>query len=228
MKRIEQNHWYIQDNKMSIGLTHNHVSIDIKTDGEFVVYTLEVIDEKRERLYFDFYSLENAMAFTEEVIALCWTNKEVKERYEKLCEKKALAAKPTNRNKIVHPGNTVDLDEDEVLDAIGDFFGEGRENGVEVVKELSLDENRQPKVVFYLVEDYLQQYDKTRLTEGDLTRAFNHYLEGSRYELDSFKYVGGVREIGYGTEPYQPYFEGIELKVKPKEKTQKLALKKED
>ena len=53
MKRIEQNHWYIHDNKMSIGLTHNHVSIDIKTDGEFVVYTLEVIDEKRALIEFN-------------------------------------------------------------------------------------------------------------------------------------------------------------------------------
>ena len=227
MKRIEQDHWYIHDNKMTISLSHNCVNIDIKTDGEFVVYTLEVVDEKQEKIHFDFYSLEKAITFAEEVVSICWTNKEVKERYEKLCEKKALAAKPTNRNKIVHAGNTISLDEDEVMDAIGEFFGEGRENGIEVIKELSLEDN-QPKVTFYLVEDYLQEYTKTKLSEGDLSRAFSHYLIGSRYDLDSFKYIGGVREIGYGTEPYQPYFEGIELKVKPKEKTQKLTLKKED
>ena len=224
MKRIEQDHWYIHDNKMSISLSHNCVNIDIKTDGEFVVYTLEVVDEKQEKIHFDFYSLEKAITFAEEVVSICWTNKEVKERYEKLCEKKAFAAKPTDKNKIVHEGNTISLSPDEVLDILVEYFGEGRENGVEAQMEL-VALNDRPKAIYYLIGDCLQTLTKTRLTEGDLIRAFNHYLKNSEYEVVSFNYLGEVKEFGETT---KPFYKGIELKVKEKEKSQKLVLKRED
>ena len=85
--------------------------------------------------------------------------------------------------------------------------------------------NDRPKAIYYLIGDCLQTLTKTRLTEGDLIRAFNHYLKNSEYELVSFNYLGEVKEFGETT---KPFYKGIELKVKEKEKSQKLTLKKED
>ena len=44
----------------------------------------------------------------------------------------------------------------------------------------------------------------------------NYYLEKNNCELDTFKYVGGIRRVGYFIDEDTAHFEGIELAIKDK------------
>ena len=86
MERLKLNHWFVGDNKLSISFLRYHVDIKILRNNEFVFYQLEVMNSNREVLLFNFYSLEDAMVFTEQTIQKCRTLKEIIKSYQEQCK----------------------------------------------------------------------------------------------------------------------------------------------
>ena len=59
---------------------------------------------------------------------------------------------------------------------------------------------------------------KTKLTEGDLRKAFDFYVEDLDYEVIDFKYLDGIHKVGNHFDQDTPHYEGVQLEVIKKEK----------
>ncbi|MBQ6135447.1 MAG: hypothetical protein IJI60_03925 [Bacilli bacterium] len=88
MKAIELNHWYIQDNEMSISLMNFYVSIQSFVDGKSSFYLLRVCNSDRGILNFSFPTLEDAVCFTEDKVATFFTLEDVAIAYMERREEK--------------------------------------------------------------------------------------------------------------------------------------------
>ena len=91
MKRIEKNHWFVNNNQLSISLMNFYVSITFNQNKD-TYFVLDVIDSDMNHLYFYFNTLEKAINFTEEIVAHSKTNVDVinlyNEKYNSKNEKK--------------------------------------------------------------------------------------------------------------------------------------------
>ena len=202
MKRISLNHWYVKDNRLEISLMWFFVSIDIESNGCF----LTVVEDGTNKTRFYFSNLEEAIDFTEKFIASCRDVELIKETY-----------------KIITQGGSKDvmLYPEEVDQALLEYFSEGKDYRVSVKEELSIEDN-QPKIDFYLIE-HLKYGDaeenvKTLLTNEDLLKAFNKYLEDINCEIKDFKYMRGIHHAGYDFDEDTPYYEGVILNAEREEK----------
>lgn len=87
MHSIKLDHWYINDNNLSISLMRFYVGIKCIIEDNKVVYNLELINsEIGLKKLFRFSCLEDAIFFTEEVIRKCQTFEEVNEEYNNMYE----------------------------------------------------------------------------------------------------------------------------------------------
>lgn len=80
MKRVELDHWFVIDNMLAISVMRYHVEIRVYQD-DIIIYKLRVVNSKKKSLIFDFYSLEDAITFTERVISKSKTLEDIKEVY---------------------------------------------------------------------------------------------------------------------------------------------------
>ena len=83
MIRIDLNHWFVNDNSITISLMRYCVKICIDYNDINIYYRLTVYDSDMNELVFNFYSLEDAVWFTESVINKCNSYHEIIEQYEK-------------------------------------------------------------------------------------------------------------------------------------------------
>ena len=93
MKKIKRNHWYINDNHMSISLLRFYVDIEITTNDIFIILQMTVIDEGQKKLVLDFYTLEDAIYFTEDIITCGSTLEEITSMYQELFSNKNIKTK---------------------------------------------------------------------------------------------------------------------------------------
>ena len=111
------------------------------------------------------------------------------------------------------------LTEKEVYNAIIDYCKQGNDNELSVEKSIYIYDD-EIILDFYLIEkvqrDKITHTSRYKLTNLDLKDAFNYYLEKNNCELDTFKYVGGIRRVGYFIDEDTAHFEGIELAIKDK------------
>ena len=216
MERINLDHWFVKENKLSISTMNHYVDITVCKNDKDIFYRLKVVDGKRKEIVFNFYTLEDAIAFTEQTIAKSRTNEEILNKYVDQFESDRFKS-PISKFK----DNKKDLSVDEVHEAIAGYYGEGKSYQVEATHELSLSNNHLD-IHFFLLETFdvngIEHTTKTMLTEGDLKNVFQDYAEKADYDLVNFKYIGGIRKVGYFVDEDTPHFDGIELSVKPREK----------
>ena len=87
MRKIEMNHWFIDENSLSISLMHFWVKIIMyKKDNNEICFVTHVIDNQ-DNLFMYFDTLEEAMMFTEKVINDCISIDQVTEKYKNYCNK---------------------------------------------------------------------------------------------------------------------------------------------
>ena len=84
MSIMRLNHWFIGGNELSISLMRFYVRIEICQNDSFIYYRLEVYDNGKPYLIFNFYSLEDAVSFTENEISKCETYDDILARYKDL------------------------------------------------------------------------------------------------------------------------------------------------
>ena len=82
MIRLELNHWFINNNSISISLMRYFVEISIDYNDVNLFYRLIIRDSNKNELVFNYYSLEDAIWFTENVINKCESFKEIINEYE--------------------------------------------------------------------------------------------------------------------------------------------------
>ena len=81
MEVIELNHWFAADNELSISLMRYFVKISICQNNKFIFYRLEVFEKGRVALVLNFYSLSDAIHFTEKIIQKCTEISEIVQQY---------------------------------------------------------------------------------------------------------------------------------------------------
>lgn len=216
MDFITLDHWTVDGNKASIALPHLYAQFNILKNEEYIYYQLVLNDSDMKQITMNFYTLEDVTGFIQNVVSNCKTNEKVLEKYNEMKEEGKFrlpgGLQPPQKGKMkVSP--------DEIEYAIIDYFGSGKDYKVSVREDLYVDEKRTPQIKFYLVEHYedLNKKIEYLLTETDLKRALANYISAQGYELINFKYIGGVRRVGYFVDEDTAYFEGIELSVSEKE-----------
>ena len=68
MKKINKNSWFLMENELSIALVFYYVKINVEFNDKELFYRLTIYKDNKELVVFNFYSLEDAITFTEEVI----------------------------------------------------------------------------------------------------------------------------------------------------------------
>jgi len=221
MKNIEFNNWSVINDKASISLSHLHAKFNVLKNDKFIYFQLTVTDSNMQTITFNFYTLEDVISFTENVVSKCWTNEEVITRYQQMFENGEFrlpgGLKPPKKEKIT-------LTPDEVGKAIIGYFGDGKDYRVSVRDKLSVDFYGNPKMNFYLIEhldyDGIKKDIEHLLTDGDIKIALANYVDFYGYDLDNFKYIVGFDRTGYYFDEDTPHYEGIELRVTHREKEQ--------
>lgn len=81
MNTLDLNHWFIEKNEMSISLVKFYVKITILHDNQNVYYQLYIKGDYDKELLFNFYTIEDAIRFTEQVVSKCDNTLEVINNY---------------------------------------------------------------------------------------------------------------------------------------------------
>jgi len=86
MNYIKSNNWYVRENNLSISLMNFHVEIEGVIRNNILSYNLIVVQSEKviKEKSFMFKNLEDAITFTEDVIAECWTLSEINDEYNKI------------------------------------------------------------------------------------------------------------------------------------------------
>lgn len=227
MKGITLDHWYVEENELRISLMRFYVQIKVLKNEKTVYYQLFVKDSDDRELTINFYALEDAISFTEQVVNKSEDSNEVLEKYT-LMFGSDIFYSPFPKTKNAET-SIIELTIDEVDEAIVGYFGKGKNYRVSSEQEVSL-YNNQIDLRFYLIEhldyDGIKKDNKIMLTESDLKAALNHYINFYNYKLIDFKYIGGIHRVGYYFDEDTPHCDGIQLKVKPNERNKVLSKSK--
>ena len=86
MSRIKLNHWYVKNNELSIYLMRFYTKIRILKNDQTIYYQLFVKGHDEKELIFNFYAIEDAISFTEQVINKSKNSSEVLEKYTLMFE----------------------------------------------------------------------------------------------------------------------------------------------
>jgi len=83
MNRINLNHWFVNDNELSISLISFYVNIKMISENDEIYYIARVINSESEikEVGFKFLSLEEAITFTENIVSKCFTFDELRDKY---------------------------------------------------------------------------------------------------------------------------------------------------
>lgn len=82
MARINKNHWFVGSNEIKISLMRFYVEIEITKNDETIFYRLKVYNDGKVTLIFNFYSLEEAVHFTEIEIDKCYAIEDIVDIYK--------------------------------------------------------------------------------------------------------------------------------------------------
>lgn len=209
MKKVELNHWYINDNNLSISLMRHHVKIKVLKNDERVFFQLEVIDSKRNKLVFNFYTLEDAISFTENVVAKCSNNIEITNAYIEMFNNDEFISFDKKYNKTLSSSEV-----DNII--LNYFFGNSEDDRFYIKKELTIQDDI-PVIKFYLASKQ-NKGNIIRLSDDELRNILSSYVKDEGYELLDYRFIGGIHHVGYFFDSDTPHFDGIELSVKKKEK----------
>ena len=94
-RRLELNHWFINGNTLDISLSRFCIRINKKNCN----YNLDVYQDSNVVLSLSFDTLEEAISFTEEVIAKCHDNDEINRAHQDIKSRKRIKNKKPIYNR---------------------------------------------------------------------------------------------------------------------------------
>lgn len=86
MESIELNHWFVDEDSLSISLMRFYVEIKICHNECDIFYILNVYEHGVKALSLDFTSLEDSVSFTEQIIKNCIIVSEIMLGYQRKVE----------------------------------------------------------------------------------------------------------------------------------------------
>ena len=101
MSRIELNHWYIKDNELSISLMKFYTKIKILKNDQIIYYQLYVKGNEDKELTFNFYTIEDAILFTERIVAESHDTNEILEKYISMFENEKFKGPYSKKKKMI-------------------------------------------------------------------------------------------------------------------------------
>ncbi len=225
MGRMRLNHWFVNKNDLNISLMRFFVRIKRIISNKADYSLLEVIDGNRDSDIFGFPSIEDAVNFTENEIVESHNLEEVQEKYNSNYvsisnnDKKVITKKEETNGEY----DEMNLSEAEVFSAIEKYYAQFDEK-VKAKKNLRI-VNGELSLDFFKVHEFIGKKDikiiETRLSEDDLRYIFEYYLKDTNYNLVDYKYIDGIRRVGYFVDEDTPHFDGIKLYIKGREKIRK-------
>ncbi len=221
MKYIHLDHWVVRDNSFSISLMNLHASIKIlNQDGTFL-FPIVVVDREMNTSVVNFYSLEEAITFVEDVIRTCRSRKAVLEKYHEMLDS-GLIGLPDRETSCT---SSIPLTVCQVDSAIVQYFS-NIDGELSVKRELYVDNNGKPQVRFFIIKyfDSINKEIQTEVTSDDVREALKIYVQNFyNYELKDLSINGGV--IKMNDDEDQVYYDGVNAIVinnkKNKQKTRK-------
>ena len=90
MNRINLDHWFTNDNELSISLMNLYASITICNMDKSIYFNLRVVDSNKQEMFILYKSLEEAITFVEEVVSKCYSIDDVVKSYKEYIEQKKL------------------------------------------------------------------------------------------------------------------------------------------
>lgn len=220
MEYINLDSWTTEGNKASISLLRLHAKFRVFKEEDHICYQLIVTDRNMETSAYTFYTLEDVMAFTQRVVSRSGSREEVTKKYQQMKEDGEFRLP----NGLKPPKNDeMSLNPSEVIDAIEKYYGEGKNYRVSVRSVTYVDEKIEPHINFYMKESWetngAKHEHEYMLTPSDINTALKAKAESAGYELINYQYAGGVHRVGLYVDENKVHYEGVQLKVRPKEKT---------
>ena len=98
MNTIKKDHWFIHNNQLTISLMRFYVEISMINDSNYIYFLLRVVntEQKPKEISFMFDSLEESIAFTEEVVDECKTFDEIIKNYRLIQDNRSNMLKMEN------------------------------------------------------------------------------------------------------------------------------------
>ena len=98
MDRINMDHWFVNDNELAISLMRFYVGIKICSENDDIYCIARVVNAESDikEISFKFLSLEEAITFTENTVAKCFTFEEVRNKYLAFRDKQEKTYKKEN------------------------------------------------------------------------------------------------------------------------------------
>ena len=221
MKKIDLNHWYLNNNNLSISLMKYCVNIITRKNSYGIYYQLIVLGEDKNELIFNFYTLEDSISFTENIVNKSNSFDEIVNEYETRFKNGEFSGPQLDIIETPNEDSKVIITTDKLEQIMANYYGNGKRYKVTVEHDLN-SFNTKPQVLFYLIEhldyDGIKKEHKILLTNHDVESAINDYLSSSSYELVDYKYLGDFHYNGYHIDPDKSTFTGVELTIKEKEK----------
>ena len=88
MKKFLLNHWYIKENELLISLTRFFAKIKILNNNETIYFKLFINDGENKEVVLNFYTIEDVVFFTEQIVNKCININEIYEKYNLMFESK--------------------------------------------------------------------------------------------------------------------------------------------
>jgi hypothetical protein len=218
MGKINLDHWFVKDNNISISLMNFFVSINFSSEDNELAAQLTVNNSEMEKLSFTFYSLENAIEFTENVISKCNSLEDISKAFNEKNEHGEI-----KRKVSVVKTNEAYLTKENIYNAIVGCFGRNKNYKVSATSEI-YDGIDGKSIYFYLIEhfecDGIKKENRVYLTDGDIRKAISYYLSETEFEFVDFLH-GNSQKITYREIDEEHIYEGIDILIAKKEKEKK-------
>ena len=221
MKKIDLNQWYLNNNNLSISLMKYCVNIITRKNSYGIYYQLIVLGEDKNELIFNFYTLEDSISFTENIVNKSNSFDEIVNEYETRFKNGEFSGPILDIIENKNTNGKILLTTKKLERILSNYYGNGKKYKISINHELD-NINYQINVLFYLTEyleyDGIKKEHKILLTNHDVESAINDYLSSSSYELVDYKYLGDFHYNGYNIDSDKSTFTGVELTIKEKEK----------
>lgn len=209
----------IIDNTIITSLTHFYTSIRLINGTNGAYFCLKVIDSDMNKREYNFYTLEEAV-YLKNRLKKCITLEDVDKLYNNLISIDDYI-KPSSPIKI--EDNKTFLSEKDFKTAIINYYNQN--NTRITVRRKTTYKVQKWNIKFYKVSHYeldgKKKVHQKLLTENDIKSILDELLESEDYELVDYSYVTE------NTNPaYTPYFHGVSLNLKQREKPKRLDLRR--
>ena len=210
----------IIDNTIITSLSHFYTSIRLINSTNGAYFCLKVVDSDMNKREYNFYTLEEAV-YLKNRLKKCETLDDVDKLYNNLLLAESEFVKLSSPIKI--EDNKSFLPDKDFKNAIINYYNQNNKR-ISVRRKTTYSGGKW-NIKFYKISHYeldgIKKVHKSLLTPEDIRCVLEDPLESEDYELVDYSYVTE------NTNPaYTPYFHGVSLNLKQREKPKRLDLRR--